>query len=284
MSTIPWEDNEKRNYIFMDDIFTNVVSEELRKIFVREWNNRYQSKLGAWDNTNISGSQLFNLEKSRARPNKNTFQSKFHDGDTNDWDCSVLFDAILFSNSIGKKSLNPTVKTEVDNLRALRNEIKHISEGKLADADFKTMITRVENAFQSLGLTIRKIIQMKTNRSSFKSFQVLPLNPDHEVVLRSEKVHEVIEVLGRLRCDNGDKLTYFYISGNPGSGKSQLARQVCENIWNGINWQAESVFVMTLDGRDVDSLFYSYEDFCRRLNCNESVLEGILRTGRSGGL
>ncbi len=37
---------------------------------------------------------------------------------------------------------------------------------------------------------------------------------------------------------------------------------------------------MTLDGKDLDTLLYTYEDFCRRLNCNESVLENIINSSK----
>ncbi len=37
---------------------------------------------------------------------------------------------------------------------------------------------------------------------------------------------------------------------------------------------------MTLDGKDLDNLLYTYEDFCRRLNCNESVLENIINSSK----
>ncbi|XP_028408095.1 uncharacterized protein LOC114530687 [Dendronephthya gigantea] len=280
MSAVPWESEESRNYICMDYIVTNVASKELRKIFIQEWNSRYQASFGKWDDTNVSGNQLFHREKSRARPNKNTLQSKFQDGDTNAWDCTVLFDAILYSNSIGT-SLNPTIWTEVDNIRTLRNEIKHNPEGKLDDKDFQSMTTRVENVFKALGLPINEVERIKIERNLYKSFQVLPPKPTHEVVHRSELIHDIKSDLEKLHHDNDDKLTYFFISGNPGSGKSQLARQVCEDIYKTVNWATEAIFFMTLDGRDLDSLFNSYEDFCRRLNCNESVLESVLNSSKA---
>ncbi|XP_028408093.1 uncharacterized protein LOC114530686 [Dendronephthya gigantea] len=280
MSAVPWESEESRNYICVDYIVTNVASKELRKIFIQEWNSRYQAFFGKWDDTNVSGNQLFHREKSRARPNWNTLQSKFQNGDTNEWDCSALFDAILYSNSIGT-SLNPTIRTEVDNIRKLRNEIKHKSEGKLDDKDFQSMTTRVENAFKALGLPIIEVERMKIERNLYKSFQVLPAKPTHEVVHRSELIHDIKSDLEKLHHDNDDKLTYFFISGNPGSGKSQLARQVCEDIYKTVNWATEAIFFMTLDGRDLDSLFNSYEDFCRRLNCKESVLESVLNSSKA---
>ena len=277
MSGIPWESEENQNYVRLRHIIMNVARTELRKFFIQEWNNRYQASFGAWDDTNVSGNQLFNREKIRARPNKNMLQSKFQNGDTNQWDCSVLFDAILYSHSIGA-SLTPTIKTEVDNLRISRNKLTHeILDEKLSDIEFQTMTTSVENALNTLGLSIKEVVRI---RNLYKSFQVFPPKPAHEVVCRSDKIHEIKQDLQTLQCDNDGKLTYFYISGNPGSGKSQLAGQVCEDIYNGVNWQTEATFVMTLDGQDLNSLLYSYEDFCRRLNCNESVLQSILNSSK----
>ena len=65
MADLPWENEETRNYICMQTIVTDVVSEGLRKVFQLEWNTRYQASLGAWDDTNVSGQQLFNAEKTQ---------------------------------------------------------------------------------------------------------------------------------------------------------------------------------------------------------------------------
>ncbi len=281
MSTIlPWENEEEQNYICLEKIVNDVVSKGLRKVFKQEWNYRYQATLGAWDDTNVSGQQLFHLEKTRSRPNKNVYQAKFQHGDTNQWDCSVLFDAILYSNSISKASLNPIIQSEVNNLREIRNKIKHIEEGKLSNSDFQSLTTRVENAFVSLRLPVNEINRIKFQRNRYKSFQVLPVKPAHDVIYRSQKIQEISKDLHKLHSDNDGKLTYFYICGNPGSGKSQLARQVCEDLYRGVNWQTEATFVMTLDGKDLDTLLNTYEDFCRHLNCNESVLENIINSSK----
>ena len=281
MSTIlPWEDEEEQNYMCMEKIVNDIVCKGLRSVFKQEWDSRYQSSFGAWDDTSSSGLQLFHFEKARSRPNKNVNQAAFQHGNTNQWDCSVLFDALLYSKSIGQASLNPTIKSEVNNLREIRNDIKHHTEGKLTNSEFQNLTTRVENALKSLGLPMNEVNRIKVERNRYKSFQVLPPKPLHEVVYRDEKIRQIQQGLQELHSHRDGKLTYFYISGNPGSGKSQLARQVCEDIFNPVSSLIESKFVMTLNGKNLKSLLYSYEDFCRRLNCNESAIENITNSSK----
>ncbi|XP_028403103.1 uncharacterized protein LOC114525851 isoform X2 [Dendronephthya gigantea] len=289
MSGMPWDNEERQNYIRALYIVTWAVRKELRKFFIQEWNKLYQASLGAWDDTNVSGQKLFNLEKKRTRPNFKFLHSKFQKGNTNEWDCTVLFGAILYSNSISCY-LKSHQKNELDTLRKLRNIIIHeIPEKTLTNKDFQTMTTKVENALGALGLSTNEVVQIK---NLFALFKILPPAPTHEVVSRSDKIQEITKDLEKLRSDNNNndnnikdnnnngKLTYFYISGNPGSGKSQLARQVCEDIWKNVHAKHEAMFVMTLNGKDLDSLLYSYEDFCRKLNCNESVLKNLLSSSK----
>ena len=281
MSTVlPWEDEEEQNYMCMEKIVNDIMCKGLRSVFKQEWDNRYQSKMGAWDDTSASGLQLFHFEKARSRPNKNVYQAAFQHGNTNQWDCSVLFDAILYSKSIGQAGLSPAIESEINNLREIRNDIKHHTQSKLTESEFQNITTRVENAFNSLGLPINEINRIKVERNRYKSFQVLPPKPVHEVVYRDEKIHQIQQELQKLHSDYDGKLTYFYISGNPGSGKSQLASQVCENAFKTVNRLTEPKFVMTLNGTDLKGLLYSYENFCRHLNCNESAIENITSSSK----
>ena len=279
MVDVPWESEESRNYICIQNIVTNVVSKGLRIVFKREWNFSYQARFGAWDDTSTSGGQLFHKEKARKRPNKNVYQSKFQHGNTNQWDSSVLFDAILYSNSIGS-TLNTRIKTEVDKLRIIRNKIMHSDEATLTDAEFQNITSDVENAFKALALPklFDNVIGIKSKRNLYKSFQILPPKPTHLVVNRSEKINEIKQDLQKLRNDNKGKLTYFYITGNPGSGKSQLSRQLGEYLTNHVDWQENSAFVMTLNAENLESLLYSYADFCRHLNCNENVISSVMNS------
>ena len=278
---LPWESEEERNHMCMVSVFDRYVPKELRKFFKREWNSRYQASIGAWDDTSVGGSHLSRLEQRRSRPYKKMFQDKFKDDDTNQWDCFVLSAAILFSNSIGGSKLNSVTQKALDNLRILRSNVKHKETPALSNAEFETIITDVENAFKDLGIPINDMTEMKTQRNNSKSFLELPLKPNHDVVCRSDRIHEIALDLATLRNNKGGELTYFYISGNPGSGKSQLSRQVCEHLFKSVNWKLETAFVMTLNAKDTDALQKSYEDFCRRLNCSKSDLLDIMNSNES---
>ena len=263
----------------MQNIVTDVVSERLRNVFKREWYSQYQASFGGWDDTSASGVQLYNLECHRTRPNRKVYLLQFRHGDTNQWDCSVLFDAILYSKSIGS-SLNPATKTAVDKLRIIRNRIMHADKATLTDAEFQNMTSDVENSFIALGFPVDDITSIKRKRNLYKSFQILPPKPTHEAVSRSEKINEIKQDLQKLRDDNDGKLTYFYISGNPGSGKSQLSRDLGKDLYESVDWRANTVCVMTLNAKNLDSLLYSYENFSRRLNCNEHVLESLMNSSK----
>ena len=279
MADLPWENEERRNYICMQSIVMNSVSEGLRHVFKREWNSRYQTSLGAWDDTNTSGGQLYHREKTRKAPHMNAYLPQFQHGHTNQWNCSVLFDAILYSRSIGS-SLNPGIHTEVNKLRKIRNRIAFCKKGMLTNSEFQTMASDVENSFKVLSLPIHDVIGIKSKRNLYKSFQVLPPKPTHHVVYRSEKINKMKQDLQKLRNDNDGKLTYFFIAGNPGSGKSQLSRQLGEELYHEIDWQENTAFVMTLNAENLDSLLRAYEDFCQRLNCDESIIASVVNSSK----
>ena len=90
MFSIPWNSEERQNYIRVEYIVADAVRNEHRIFFIREGSKRYQASFEAWDDTNSSGSLLFNLEKKRSRPNYNKLQSKFCQRDTNQRESDFL--------------------------------------------------------------------------------------------------------------------------------------------------------------------------------------------------
>ncbi|XP_046863007.1 uncharacterized protein LOC124456681 [Xenia sp. Carnegie-2017] len=261
------ESRESRNLLYIQQII-NVVQTELAQFFIKEWNSRYKLTHGEWDDTIKSGKKFCTLESGRKLDK--TLKLKYQDGDTSKWDCTTLFDAILFSKSISRH-LNKKTIDAVHALRGERNKDAHWYESEYSDDDFDKIVNIIEKSFQDLKFSLDEINKIKNHRNSFNSFQVFPSKPKHFLVERIELRDKIINDLKKLRNDNNNELTYFYITGNPGSGKSQLARQVCEKI--SCDWKNKTSFVMTLDGKNVASLLQSYCDLGYRLNCNKFMVE-----------
>lgn len=278
LSKLSLDNPEKRNQSWMDTLVTDIVKNGLRLIFKQEWDSRYHSTLGLWDDTTKSGTQLLNKE----RKIPNDYKSKLATGNTSCWDCSAFFYAILKSNSIGNAHLNSTVRSEVNNLRLIRNQVKHASEGNLSETDFQALVAKVENSFKLLGISSAEITQLKAEKSLYTSFQIFPAKPTHDTVSRTDLISKISKDLQELYTSNNQQLTYLYISGNPGSGKSELARQVSEYFYsNEITNGTEMSFVMTINASDLGSLMNSYVAWCRRLNCDEKKLKNITSTSKT---
>ena len=280
LSKLSLDNPEKRNQNWMDTLVTDIMKNGLRQIFKQEWDNRYNATLGPWDDSTKSGTHLLNKEGRRKIPND--YKSKFTTGDTSCWDCSAFFYAILKSNSIGNAGLNPTVRSEVDNLRLIRNQVKHASEGNLSETDFQALVAKVENSFKLLGISSAEINQLKAEKSLYTSFQIFPAKPTHDTVSRTDLISKISKDLQELYISNNQKLTYLYISGNPGSGKSELARQVSEYFYsNEITNGTEMSFVMTINASDLGSLMNSYVEWCCRLNWDKKELNNITSTSKT---
>ena len=213
----------------------------------------------------------------------------------------MLFYAILFSNCIGN-GLNPTIKSKVDDLRKFRNEdFAHMPHGHLTDAEFQNAINKVEVAFQALGLSTHQI-QVVYHQTSFpteelsnvlkkveileaqlnkeiSSFCVLPPKPSHEVANREFEVAGISKQLEELKEANENRLSYLYISGNPGSGKSQLAGLVGKRYFDVVNSIPNStVFVMTANAESPSTLLESYISLARKLKCPEYATTNTLNS------
>ncbi|XP_046847297.1 uncharacterized protein LOC124440917 [Xenia sp. Carnegie-2017] len=275
------ESREEKNYNYLQKILKNVVKKKLVDLFIQEWNAHCSKDHGEWNNSS-SGQKLFNIEKTKKKPKPHDkhILSKFQDGDTSKWDCTTLFAAILFSNAIGNK-IDPNTKAAVNELREVRNKIAHNEDSKLSDTEYHTMVCDIEKSFQDLGFSFTEIIKIKSERNIFYSFQVLPCKSNHDVVKRTELLNQITADLNNLRSTNNNELTYYYISGNPGSGKSELARQICEEMYNSFDWENHTTFVMTLDGKDIDSLLKTYAELYQRLNNDKTVIENILKEAKS---
>ena len=351
MSAVAIEFTEEQlNYYRICYVVTDIITDGLRSIFKQEWDNRYRATFGEWKDEPRNGMDFKNSESLGNQRRNAKLLSTMINGDRAEWDCAMLFYAILFSDCIGL-GLNSVVKSNVDDIRQFRNEeFPHMSKGYLSDPDFQTAIGKVHAAFQGLGLSTFQIQDIKNQRSfpteelrsvlgkvknlrqeiqekdkklqekgkelqekgndlqkkakelqekerrvlekeeerqvvedqlqnEISTFCILPPKPSHDVASRDFEVAEIMQQLKRLKRTNENKLNFLYISGNPGSGKSQLAGLVAERFFDEVKEiPCATSFVMTLNAESQHTLLESYVSFARRLKCPEYAITETLNS------
>ena len=182
---------EQLNYFRLCYVGFDLVPVGLRQIFKKEWDFLYRTtSFGEWKDTAQNGLDFYKKESKKSRKKNARYLTTIQSGNTAEWDSSCLFFAILYSDSVGN-TLSPAVQKEVDDIRLVRNEIAHITEAKLTDADFQTSVDRVLSIFTSLGLATTEIQEIK-NQKTF---------PTKEVENFKKKVRDLQDELDQTKCD-----------------------------------------------------------------------------------
>ena len=313
MASLNEHTDEQLNYFRICYVTTDVLADGLREIFKQEWDKLYKSRKGEWKDEHRNGNDFYNGESPRNKKRNAHLLSTMKNGNRGEWDCSMLFYAILFSDCLGPH-LSAIISKNVDDLRNFRNEeFAHMPRSVLSERDFQISISKVDVAFQALGLPTVKIQDLKHQKTfptkdlekvlkevgNLKQevqekeswhqvlddqlqneaplFCVLPLKPSHEIAGRESEVAKIVQQLRVLNESSDNRLSYLYISGNPGSGKSQLAGLVAERFFDDLKEiPCASSFVMTLNAASPDSLLESYASFARHLKCPDySIVETL---------
>ena len=252
---------------------------------------------GEWKDIPLNGSDFYNNETRKSRRKNARYFATIQKGNTAEWDCSCLLFAILFSDSIGT-TLGATIRKEVEDLRQVRNDMAHINEVELTDAEFQSYVARVIAAFTSLKLSTDEIEAVK-NQSSFptaevnslkiqvetltqeisskvESFCSLTFKPSHQIIRRSNDVTRIKNKLEELYNESKGAISTIYLSGIPGCGKSQFARQVGQEVYDKSLREDEGLtFVSTLNAETLDSLANSYFNLAKQLGVTEYALTNL---------
>ncbi|XP_020895019.1 uncharacterized protein LOC110234020 [Exaiptasia diaphana] len=287
----------------------NTVPECLQKIFKQEWDALYTATIGQWDDTPASYEMFYNMESPKNQAKNERLLERMSSGDRKQWDCSCLFYAILDSDSLGSRS-TLVVNNSVDEIRTILKELAHNKTAKLSEAEFQTCMQKIKSEFSSLKLDITKIeeinnqkclptedltkIQKELKRtvevmknaekevenekgriSEPTSFCILPPPPSHDTIYRKKEVDKIHEEMQRLSSDKKGGTTVLYLSGNPGSGKSVMAKHIGEKFYEDDDIKEMLTFVMTLDASTLDTLLNSYITFTEKLNCSLDSVKNI---------
>ena len=320
---------EQLNYFRLCYVGFDLVPVGLRQVFKKEWDFLYKTtSFGEWKDTAQNGRDFYNKETKKNARYLTTIQS----GNTAEWDSSCLFFAILYSDSVGN-TLSPAVQKEVDDIRLVRNEIAHITEAKMTDADFQTSVDRVLNTFTSLGLATTEIQEIKNQKTfptkeveNFKKqvrdlqdeldqtkcdlketkgalqsteadlvsakeenkaltqemsaklqrFCFLASTPPHDIISRSHDIERITKKMEELSSGANGGVSTVYLSGNPGCGKSQIAREIGQQFFSERMGDAENlIFVATLNAETIETLADSYMTLGRYLGITEYALSRL---------
>ena len=317
---------EQLNYFRICYIAFNLVQDGLREIFKQEWDFRFKmTPYGEWKDTPQNGQDFCNKESRKSRTKNARYLATIQNGNTAEWDCSCLFFAILYSDSIGK-TLSSAIEKDVDDLRQVRNHIAHIGEAILTDVEFNNYVGRVLQAFNSLSLPVNDIEAVK-NQTSFPTAEVnslklqaadlqeelkqaksdlqdaqdtiqgkeeqvecltqeinskvepfckLTFKPCHEIVSRSNDVTRIMSKMQELQDGSNGAVSTIYLSGNPGCGKTQIARQIGEELFHKRTRPTEELtFVATLNAESLETLADSYISLAKQLGTTEYTLSNL---------
>ena len=197
---------EQLNYFRIRYGVTDVLTEGLRIIFKQEWDNRHGATTsGEWKDEPRNGVDFINMEsRPTKRRNAHSLRTMIG-GNRAEWDCAMLFYAILYSDCI--YGLNPVVRTNVDALRNIVfGDFRHIPKAFLSDLQFQDIIGRVDTAFQALGLSTMKIREIK-NQTSFPTVD----DPKQELQVRVDQLNVKVPKPLNPCCDISAQLHFLLI-------------------------------------------------------------------------
>ena len=109
--------------------------------------------------------------------------------------------------------------------------------------------------------------------SKVESFCILTFKPSHPIIRRVNDVTRIMKKLDELQNDSKGVISTVYLSGIPGCGKSQIARQVGQEIFDKRWREGEDLtFVATLNAETLDSLAKSYCSLARHFGITDNAL------------
>ena len=161
-----------------------------------------------------------------------------------------------------------TLKMQVDKLKAdLKKKDEEVnnlnSELQLSQNTLQIKQEEVETLTQEI-------------MSKVKSFCNVTFKPSHKIIRRSKDVTRIKNKLEELYNESKEAISTIYLSGIPGCGKSQIARQVGQEIFDGRLRKDEGLtFVATLNAETLDSLADSYFTLARNLGVTEYALTNL---------
>ena len=188
------------------------------------------------------------------------------------------------------------LQTNVDNAKHDLNQTKsdldqRNSELDQTKSDLDQTKSRLDQTQSDLKLTKSTLVSTQVDLQSAKEenrtltheinsklepFCFLALKPPHELIRRSSDIERISNKMQELRSGSNGAVSTIYLSGNPGCGKSQLARQLGSEFFSKRSDNAEDMtFVATLNAECIETLADSYITLGRHLGITEYALTNL---------
>ena len=177
-----------------------------------------------------------------------------------------------------RKNLKDKLKTTEERQKNLKDNLKETEERRQSLEDQlqekEKQLKSLEDQLKKSELQRQVLSEQLLNDTS--SFCILPPKPLHDIASRDVEVADITNQLQELKRADASNLSILYISGNPGSGKSQLASLVAERFYEKAQEDSCSeVFAMTLNAETLGTLLDSYITFARQMKCPEDAITQI---------
>ena len=177
-----------------------------------------------------------------------------------------------------RRTRTDQLKTTEERQRNLEDNVREMEEKRKS---FEDQLQEKEKQMKSFEDQLKKsefqrqvLSEQLLNDTS--PFCILPPKPSHDIASRDVEVAEITKQLQELKRADASNLSILYISGNPGSGKSQLASLVAERFYEKAQENSRSVtFVMTLNAETLGTLLDSYIMCARQMKCLEDMIVQI---------
>jgi len=109
--------------------------------------------------------------------------------------------------------------------------------------------------------------------SKVESFCSLTFKPSHQIIRRTNDVKRIMTKMQELHDGSNGVVSTIYLSGNPGCGKTQLARQIGEEFFTTGSGESNGLmFVATLNAETVETLADSYLSQAKQMGITEYAL------------
>ena len=165
---------DQLNFFRVCHLATNVLPHELRAIFIQQWNLLFSSQHGHWCNTPKNGQDFLSMESNSNKKRNKELLNTMQNGDTEQWDCTMLFYGLLYSSSVGG-SLETEIRRLVNSLREFRNQsFAHVSNGEVTSSDFQMILNKLLQALLGLRRDT-SLVKRVQNLNSFSTDEVYEL-------------------------------------------------------------------------------------------------------------